>query len=66
MKGSSSKGVKLKSHIIQYIDYGSSTSVASTELRKLPTDYWKIPIQAIPCTLSLEDEYVVSDFLQGI
>ena len=61
MKGSS-KGSKLKSHVIQYVDYGSTASVPTTELRKLPTDYWKIPIQAIPCTLSLDenDKYAVS------
>ena len=56
------RGSKVK-HIIQYVDYGSSAPVTTTELRNLPTDYWKIPIQAIPCSLSLDDdddEYIVS------
>ena len=61
MKGSA-KGSKLRSHVVQYIDYGNTTSVPNTELRKLPADYWKIPIQAIPCALSLDvdDECLVS------
>ena len=66
MKGLS-KGVKQKSHIIQYIDYGNTASVTTDQLRKLPTEYWSIPIQAIPCTLQLveDDEYVVMDTLRG-
>ena len=63
MKGLS-KGSKQKSHIIQYVDYGNTTSVTTDEFRKLPSDYWKIPIQAVPCTLSLDDEYnMVNDAL---
>ena len=62
MKGSSSRGSKVTSHTIQYIDYGSTASVTTSQLKKLPAQYWKIPIQAIACTVSLhnDDEYMVS------
>ena len=65
MKGSP-KGSKQKCHVIQYVDYGNTASVTADELRKLPTDYWNIPIQAVPCTLSLveDDEYTVNDALR--
>ena len=58
----------MTSHIIQYVDYGSVASVMADQLRKLPTDYWKVPIQAIPCMLSLDedDDYAVSDALRVI
>ena len=39
---------------VTFVDYGNSDAIAFDEIRNMPGRYYKLPAQAVPCTLSGE------------